>query len=640
MSGSIAITARAATHPCRLRTIADVEAVQTDPPKLWFAILTYNALAYTKRCLLSLDLHTTEPWHAVILDNMSKDDTREWLAGIDDPRITVELGASNLGVAGGRNRLLELMMERVPDDGYIVFVDNDLEFYPGWTTPFLRLLDRSPTAGMASCSGYEIVVQGERRELLSLPGHCTMPVDVAAGGFACFVRPAVFRAIGRYDETLNPFWHEDDDISVRARVAGWEVYAVPNSAVVHHGHKSGAALPTLIQGGSLEKQRYIIGKWRGLGIVQPDGRLEYARPDADRAFGAKLGARMGRAGAVRRSEYERAALDIALLAQALVVHASIDGSTRYASAPARAVLAERLGHAVSQEMTASSSAQVAERIERLLESRRRASRLAQRTPGDALGSAKLADASDWDDAEWYALAVDLAGDGRGGQQWYDRTLATWRAAQSAHALSRAGVLRADARVLMVSDVRSPLVWGLATRVSSVVVSDIVTPDAGGAAPLWLEQPDRFATRDVPAGRVRSVSMEGVFSAVGEGEMDAAVLLPWTDVMSPAELGPLLSAVASRVRDGGPITACVSVRLAGPPHAGALDSPAAVTRWLSGLGLELSEIADFTISDGGLLAATDAGARDRTPDLLVADGARLTGNLLVACKRAGTSVRTA
>jgi GT2 family glycosyltransferase len=141
--------------------------------------------------------------------------------------------------------------------------------------PFRSLFAQHPNVGMASCSGFEMVVHEAHRELLSYPGLIPMPVDVASGGYACFVRPAVFRAIGGYDEALNPFWHEDDDITVRTRAAGWDAYAVPNLAVVHHGHKSGAANPALAHRGSLTKQAYLVAKWRANDLVGTDGRLVY-----------------------------------------------------------------------------------------------------------------------------------------------------------------------------------------------------------------------------------------------------------------------------------------------------------------------------------------------------------------------------
>ena len=625
----------ATTHPCRLRLITP-EPTETVAPRVWFAILTYNALAYTKRCLASLDLYTTVPWHAIILDNMSTDGTREWLASLDDSRVTVALSETNRGVAGGRNDLLDLVLPRISDDGFVVFVDNDLEFHPNWIKPFMQLFDRQPTAGMASVSGHEIVVHGERRELLSLPGHVTMPVDVASGGFACFVRPAVFNAIGRYDEELNPFWHEDDDISVRALAAGWDVYAVPTAGVVHHGHKSGVALPSLTQGGSLDKQRYLVDKWRRMGLVQSDGRLDYGRTPSGRALGERLQLRLHRAGAVRGSECERASLDSALLTHAFVHTGNIDDAARYASAPAKALLEERVeaGSATPEECATVAL------VQSLLDSRRRTTRLAVAAlpTGAALRNyaTKLADAQDWDDASWFASAVRYANDGRGAQQWYDRSLATWRAAQSAHTLLSLGVLRPDARLLIMADLRSPLVWGLANDVGRVVVVDVLARYPGGGAGPWIHAPERFATQVVPDGRVRAVAIEHMLDALDAQSFDAALVLPWNSSMSAFEIGALLAAVATHVVDGGPLLTCLPTRLAGPPQPGLLESPSTITRWLAARGMQLQGEANYAISDVGLLATTDSVARDlRVPNLLIANGTRLTGQLFVTCTRTST-----
>lgn len=629
--------ATAANHPCRLRLIPSAPTVAA-PPRVWFAILTYNALAYTKRCLASLDLYTTVPWHAVILDNTSTDGTREWLLSLDDPRVTVALSTTNRGVAGGRNDLLDLLMPRVPDDGFVVFVDNDLEFYPNWIAPFMQLFDREPTVGMASVSGNEIVVHGERRELLSLPGHTIMPVDVASGGFACFVRPAVFNAIGRYDEELNPFWHEDDDISVRALAAGWDVYAVPTAGVIHHGHKSGVALPSLIQGGSLDKQRYLVEKWRQMGVVMADGRLDYGRTSPDRTLSERLQSRLHRAGTVRRSEYERAALDMALLTNAFGRTQSIDEVARYASAPAKALLEEKIetGSATPDERS------VLGAIQSLLDSRRRSTRLpAASTPAACASyTTKLADAQDWDCAPWFASAVRYTNDGRGAQQWYDRPLSTWRAAQSAHTLESLGVLHPDARLLIVADIRSPLVWGLAGDVREVVVVDVLDRYPGGGSGPWIHAPERFATQAVPEGRVRAVAMEHMLNTLDAATFDAAIVLPWNGTMTTSEIGALLSAAATRVVDGGPLLTCLPTRLAGPPQSGVLEAPTMITRWLASLGMELRGDASFAISDAGLLAATDTVVRDlRIPNLMLTDGARLTGQLFVTCQRIASRVQS-
>ena len=76
---------------------------------------------------------------------------------------------------------------------------------------------------------------------------------------------------------------------------------------------------------------------------------------------------------------------------------------------------------------------------------------------------------------------------------------------------------------------------------------------------------------------------------------------------------------------------VGVRLAGPPDPRVLDSIARLPQWLSSIGLESIEAPDASMSDEGLLAATDADVVNRIPDLLIADGQRLTGRLFIAAR---------
>lgn len=654
-------SARAATHPARLRLFADTfpgtDSVTSEasPPALWFAILTYNALAYTKRCLASLDRTTPEPWHAVILDNGSVDGTREWLAALDDPRLSIELGDNNRGVAGGRNRLLELIGDQVPADGFIVFIDNDLEFFDGWLAPFRTLFARESRAGMASCVGFEMVVHGAHRELISYPGLVQMPVDVASGGFACFVKPAVFRAIGRFDEQLNPFWHEDDDISVRTKRAGWEVWAVPNAAVVHHGHKSGNAVDASSYTRSQAKQAYLVDKWRTLGIVAEDDRLHFGGAAAADPLGTALAARLSRTSVVRRSEYERARLDISQLRHTLRETGSLHVRTRYATAPALALLEERLSHTSPHVGSIDPSARaelerVREAVLSLRDTRRRQTRLPVRGIV-TLSANKLADAADWQDDTWFAAVQEFAADGRGRAQWYDRTADSWQCAQTAQVLSRVGVLVPnrevpERHVLVVGDVRRHFVWALAEAVGQVTVCDFIHRYGVAAETMWLESPERFALRDVPAGRVRAcdvrvlddVTITATIAGSGANASlaDAAVLMPWTDDLSLGDQGALLRLLPRQLRPGGVIVTTVAVRLAGPPDARVLESPTRLAGWLGTLGLEPVGDIDTSMSDEGLLAATDRDMPDRrTPDLLTADGARLSGRLCFAC-RAKTS----
>lgn len=246
------------------------------PAQVNVAILTYNALEYTKLCLESISQRTKAPHNIFVLDNGSTDGSREWLRAYSKPNFFYTEASANLGVPGGRNELIRKIAPSLPSDGFVVFLDNDMEVLEGWDQQFLGFFGDHPEAGIASAFGHRMVVYSSHRELLAAPAY-TAPVDVACGGFACWVRSAVLQAGVRFDEKLGIFWHEDDDFSVCALKAGFDVYALPHARVVHHEHKSGAANPGIKSGGSPKNQAYLCQKWRAMGMVDSEGRIIRSR---------------------------------------------------------------------------------------------------------------------------------------------------------------------------------------------------------------------------------------------------------------------------------------------------------------------------------------------------------------------------
>ncbi len=624
----------AARHPCRLRPFALSSAALTpSAPRLWFAMLTYNALAYTKRCLASLDLHTDQAWHLVILDNGSRDGTREWLATLADPRIEVVLGETNRGVAGGRNDLLAIIGSRVPDDGFIIFTDNDLEFFPGWIDPVRRVLAASPRAGIVSSSGYEIVVHQGRRELISAPWGMPLEVDVAAGGFACFVRPAVFREAGGYDEALNPFWHEDDDISVRARAAGWRVFSVPNAAVIHHGHKSGAAIPALVHGGSRSKQAYLVDKWQTAGWVHSDGRLTPGRPelalDAPATLAHAMATALGRPAPLLRSEVEWARMSAPRLEQAIADGRLVD-ALPYATAPVLGWLeAQAAMHhdAVERDRWA----RVRDRLRALRDERRRVTRLPRREvhTGSVLPLSRLADPRDWESDAWFSAAVHEADDGRGRLQWFDRSRRTWEATQIALAFVQHGRPQPTTRALVLGDLRAPIVWSSALKAGHVTVADVLTRHGAPADATTLADAHRFALSTVPPDRVLAVAVEALTTSVPPSSIDAAAIMPWDPHSSLGDFAGLLQYVRPLLAPGALLCTTIPIRLAGPTDPRALQSVERLASWLDAAGYALVDTPDMSLSDEALLAAVHPDDVGRgTPDFVTIDGPRMTGRLFI------------
>ncbi|HWB60580.1 MAG TPA: glycosyltransferase, partial [Chthoniobacteraceae bacterium] len=88
------------------------------------AICTHNALDYTQRCVASLARFAVRPYHVFIVDDLSTDGTREWLARQRAPGLTYHFNLEQQGVIGTRNRLIEMILPALADGGSVVFLDN------------------------------------------------------------------------------------------------------------------------------------------------------------------------------------------------------------------------------------------------------------------------------------------------------------------------------------------------------------------------------------------------------------------------------------------------------------------------------------------------------------------------------------
>jgi hypothetical protein len=125
----------------------------------------------------------------------------------------------------------------------------------------------------------------------------------------------------------------------------------------------------------------------------------------------------------------------------------------------------------------------------------------------------------------------------------------------------------ERHVLVVGDVRRHFVWALAEAVGQVTVCDFIHRYGVAAETMWLESPERFALRDVPAGRVRAcdvrvlddVTITATIAGSGANASlaDAAVLMPWTDDLSLGDQGALLRLLPRQLRPGGVIVTTVA-----------------------------------------------------------------------------------
>lgn len=143
------------------------------------------------------------------------------------PRVTLHHSPTNLGVAKGRNRLLELSKEE-----WLLFLDSDITLNsPNWLQQFWSSVGQFPQCEVFIPRLFN-VHEGKyatpksfslRRNTLRFRFWKTQTLNWFPGG-ASFVRRKLFDRIGRYDESLF-IGYEDFELAVRAMKSGNPIQA-------------------------------------------------------------------------------------------------------------------------------------------------------------------------------------------------------------------------------------------------------------------------------------------------------------------------------------------------------------------------------------------------------------------------------
>ena len=211
-------------------------------------ILTWNQKDLTEKCLRSLETTTKVPHEVIVVDNGSIDGTGEFLksyaaerAAAKSDNVRVVLNAENLGVSKGFNQGLK---EAKGD--YMVLLHNDVVLPSQWLERLLRHFYMDKKAGMVgprsnTAKPHQFAPLGYR-DLGEYPdfaeaffnrnkGNRTR-VD-SLGGFCLAVKREVLAKIGLLEETYTIARYEDDDLCMRARLAGSRL-VVADDVYVHH----------------------------------------------------------------------------------------------------------------------------------------------------------------------------------------------------------------------------------------------------------------------------------------------------------------------------------------------------------------------------------------------------------------------
>jgi N-acetylglucosaminyl-diphospho-decaprenol L-rhamnosyltransferase len=226
-------------------------------PLVSILIVTYKNPDVTRRCLEAVERETAgKSYEVLVLDNASPDGTPEMIAE-EFPRLSLDPSVKNLGFARANNELAKRAKGRV-----LLLLNPDAILHEGAVEALLDLSSRFPEAGIyggrtlrpsgevdpSSCWGFQSLwstvcfgiglsnlLRGNSifdPESLGAWGRDSeRHVDVVTGCLL-LIRANLWRELGGFDEE---FWMygEDQDLAIRAKLAGYRPMITPNAVATH-----------------------------------------------------------------------------------------------------------------------------------------------------------------------------------------------------------------------------------------------------------------------------------------------------------------------------------------------------------------------------------------------------------------------
>lgn len=217
-------------------------------PRAAVVVLNWNGLELTRACLRSLFAQTWPAIEIHVVDNGSRNDEAGALRTEFGERIRLHALPCNTGFTGGCNHALQIVLDAGRCD-FVALLNNDAEADPRWLEELLAVAAADDRIGaVASCmrlfaqpdlldgAGVWLLSNGDsapRGRLQRATAWQREDELLSACGGAVLLRCSLLRAIGlfRADFFAN---FEDEDLMLRAVVAGHRIRYAPKAQVRHH----------------------------------------------------------------------------------------------------------------------------------------------------------------------------------------------------------------------------------------------------------------------------------------------------------------------------------------------------------------------------------------------------------------------
>jgi GT2 family glycosyltransferase len=244
-------------------------------PAISVVMVTRGAWALTEQALAALHAHTARQYELIIVDNDSRDETREKLSVLDDARVV--LNDHNAGFGPACNQAAALARADL-----LLLLNTDAFVRPGWLEPMLASFTDASVAAVIPRYLHPDGSLQEAATLLARDGTVLVYGDgddpqlpvyrfrriVDCGGAACMlIRRDVFERVGGFDPVYAPAYYDDTDLCMRIAELGLNLLYEPRSTVTHVRYGSGGPQ----RAGELsERNRSVfVERWQSKLIGRP-----------------------------------------------------------------------------------------------------------------------------------------------------------------------------------------------------------------------------------------------------------------------------------------------------------------------------------------------------------------------------------
>ena len=233
----------------------------TDRPKLIVGIPCHNGAEYIRDLLLSLGQGEVKPDLIIVVDNGSNDRSAEIVRN-EFPEVKLLQYKESLGYAKASNLCLKEALKQNPD--YILLLNQDIICKKDTLKELVSFANKCRNFFILSplilCDSGFIQTSGDILHFLGFgysgnyklplckfklsqlaPLEMCQPISINlstktwftyASGAAMFFCAKSLKKVGMFDEDFI-MYHEDSDISLRARLLGEKIFLVPKAHLIH-----------------------------------------------------------------------------------------------------------------------------------------------------------------------------------------------------------------------------------------------------------------------------------------------------------------------------------------------------------------------------------------------------------------------